>query len=70
MLPRSSWLSCMRKEMGRLVEVGPSVLSSARGPVEQGAGELAGGGGMEGEAAGGEDGALIFACEGEGGDAG
>lgn len=36
-------------------------------PVEEGAGELTGGGGVEGEAARGEDSAVIFARDGEGG---
>ena len=39
------------------------------GTVEQGAGELTGGGGVESEAAGGEEGAVVVACNGECGDA-
>jgi len=39
------------------------------GEVEEGAGEFAGGGGMKSEAAGGEDGAVVLAREGQGGDA-
>ena len=38
------------------------------GPVEKGAGEFAGGGGVEGEATRGEEGALIFACDRQSGD--
>jgi hypothetical protein len=38
-------------------------------PVEESAGELTGGGGVEGEAASGEDSAVVFASDGEGGGA-
>jgi hypothetical protein len=37
-------------------------------PVEEGAGEFAGGGGVESEATRGEEGALILACDGQSGD--
>jgi hypothetical protein len=38
-------------------------------PVEEGTGELAGGGGVEGEATCGEEGAVVLACDGQGGNA-
>jgi len=52
-------------EVGRNRRVGAFVQA---GPVEEGAGELAGGGGVEGETPRGEEGALIFACDGQSGD--
>jgi hypothetical protein len=39
------------------------------GPVEKGAGELAGGGGVESEATGGKEGAVVLTCDGQGGGA-
>ncbi len=54
--------------MGRLAGVRRLLPSSGAGPVKKGAGEFAGGGGVESEAARGEQGALILACDGLSGD--
>jgi hypothetical protein len=53
---------------GEVGECGGFAAAVCAGPIEEGAGEFAGRGGVESETARGEEGALILASDGQGGD--